>query len=113
MLRVSVPDSELQAFLPTGGDEYQAVVLLLGVLVGRPSRAHEVFGKLGATADTDDVWDVLREYKDVSEPLATVRSHITVTQAGPYRRWVPRVARFSFRLPEILPMDEGPTISRQ
>jgi len=39
MLRVSVLDDELEAFLPSGRSEYQVVVLLLGVLVGRPSRA--------------------------------------------------------------------------
>ena len=46
MLRVSVQGDELEAFLPGGGGEYQAVVLLLGVLIGRPSGAHEVFLKL-------------------------------------------------------------------
>ncbi len=44
----------------------------------------------------------------VYEPLATVRSHIKITQAGPYRRWAPRVARFSFRTPTLLAQDEEP-----
>ena len=107
MLRVSVQDDELEAFLPSGGSEYQAVVLLVGVLVGRPSQANEVFERLRAAADTHDVWEVLGELTEVYEPLATVRSHIKVTQVGPYRRWVPRVARFSFRTLSHLPMDEG------
>jgi hypothetical protein len=98
MLRVSVPDSELEAFLPSGGSEYQAVVLLLGILIGRPSRAHGVFQKLEAAADADDLWEVLAEFADICESLAPIHDEIKVTQAGPYRRWVPRVARFSFRL---------------
>ena len=106
MLRVSVQESELKAFLPTGENEYQAVVVLLGVLIGRPSRAHDVFEKLDTAADTDNVWEVLSQFQDVYEPLATIQDNITVTQAGPYRRWAPRVARFSFRLPEVFQMDE-------
>jgi hypothetical protein len=97
MLRVSVQDDELETFLPSGGSEYQAVILLLGVLVGCPSRAQEIFEKLETAADADDVWEALAEFTDVSELLATVRSYIKVTQAGPYRRWAPRVSRFSFR----------------
>ena len=69
MLRVSVPDSELEAFLPNGGNEYQAVVLLLGILIGRPSRAHKVFQKLEASGDVDDIWKVLEEFTEVYEPL--------------------------------------------
>jgi hypothetical protein len=106
MLRVSVRDDELEAFLPGGGSEYQAVVLLVGILVGRPSQANEVFEKLRVAADTRNVWEVLGELKDVCEPLATVRSHIQITQVDPYRRWAPRVARFSFRTPSLLPVAE-------
>ena len=108
MLRVSVQDDELEAFLPSGGSEYQALVLLVGVLVGRPSRANEVFERLKAVPDTHDIWEVLGESKEVYEPLATVRRHINVTQAGPYRRWAPRVSRFSFRTPTLLALDEEP-----
>jgi KAP family P-loop domain len=107
MLRVSVQESERDAFLPSGGSEYQAVVLLLGVLIGRPSRAHEVFGEIVGAADTDDVWELLTEFQDVYESLAALRSHIKVTQAGPYRRWAPRVARFSFRFTAALPDEES------
>jgi hypothetical protein len=109
MLRVSVQGDELEAFLPGGGSEYQAVVLLLSVLIGRPSGAHEVFWKLADAADTDDIWELLAEFKDVFESLASLRSHIEVTQARPYRRWAPRVARFSFRFPVVLPIDNKPT----
>ena len=101
MLRVSVEDDEREAFLPEGGSEYQAVVLLLGILVGRPARTNEVFERLRAASETDDVWEVLGEFTDLHESLATVRSHIEVTHVGPYRRWAPRVARFSFQTPPV------------
>jgi hypothetical protein len=107
MLRVSVQHDELEAFLPSGGSEYQVVVLLVGVLVGRPSRAQEIFDRLGTVPDSHDVWDVLAEFTDIYEPLATLRSHIKVTDTGVYRRWTPRVARFSFRTLPVLPMDKG------
>ena len=109
MLRVSVLDDELEAFLPSGGGEYQAAVLLLGILVGRPSQAHKVFGTLENAADTDNVWKVLDEFTDMREPLATAREDIKVMQAGPYRRWAPRVARFSFRFMEPSLTEQGST----
>jgi TPR repeat protein len=113
MLRVSVQDDELEAFLPSGGSEYQALVLLVGILVGRPPRANEVFERLKAVPDTHDIWEVLGESREVYEPLATVRSHIKVTQAGPYRRWAPRVSRFSFRTPTLLALEEEPQVHVQ
>ena len=114
MLRVSVQHGELEAFLPSGGSEYQVVVLLVAVLVGRPAQAQEVFERLRTAGDNDDVWDLLAEFSDVYESLATIRTNIRVTQAGPYRRWMPRVARFSFRTPPSLLTDAVmPPISRR
>jgi hypothetical protein len=109
MLRVSVLDDELEAFLPGGGNEYQAVVLLLGILIGRPSWAHKVFKKLETSSDADDVWKVLEKFTEVYERLETIRGDIKVTQVGPYRRWVPRVARFSFRFSDIRSRNEEST----
>ena len=109
MLRVSVREAENEAFRPGGGDEYQAVVLLLGILVGRPSHVKRVFSSLMASADDADIWQVLQGFPDVFEPLATLREHLTVAQTGAYRRWAPRVSRFSFRLGAVLPTDEAAT----
>ncbi|MEP7023525.1 MAG: P-loop NTPase fold protein, partial [Actinomycetota bacterium] len=106
MLRVSVPEDELEAFRPGGGDEYQAVVLLLAILVGRPAEAGDIFAALRAASDDTDVWQVLGGFDDAAAALAAVRRQLTVTGAGPYRRWVPRVARFSFRLGAVPPLDD-------
>jgi len=68
MLRVSVQGDELEAFLPSGGSEYQALVLLVGMLVGRPSQANEIFVRLRDVPDTHDVWEVLSQSREVYEP---------------------------------------------
>jgi hypothetical protein len=128
MLRVSVPEDELGAFGPDsdGGGEYQAVILLLAILVGRPVEAAGVFGALRAASGEDDLWQVLDSYAaarrkmpgnsehtaglaggaDITAALGKLREHVTVSSAGPYRRWAPRVARFSFRLGTVPPGDE-------
>jgi hypothetical protein len=107
MLRVSVADAELEAFLPGEESEYQAALLLLGVLVGRPSSAHKLFASLISAADDVDVWTVLARFEDVYAALEPVRDSISVVAIAPYRRWIPRVSRFSFRLEAVLAMDRS------
>ena len=107
MLRVSVPEDELGAFGPDsdGGGEYQAVILLLAILVGRPAEAEKIFSDLRAAGADASIWEVLGAY-DVITALGSLREHVTIVSAGPYRRWAPRVARFSFRLGTVPPADE-------
>jgi hypothetical protein len=58
------------------------------------------------TASSDDgIWEVIGAY-DLTAALSTLSEHVTVSSAGPYRRWAPRVARFSFRLGTVPPGDE-------
>jgi hypothetical protein len=102
MLRVSVPEDELESFHPGRGDEYQAVVLLLGILVGRPSDAPAVFSALMEADDGDEIWQVFARFDGLSEQLSRLRD-IRVGTAGPYRHWAPRVSRFSFRLATVIP----------
>ena len=106
MLRVSVPDEELEAFRPGGGSEYQAVLVLLGLMVGRPTQAEHVFKAVVASPDDADLWQVLANFPDVHEQLAPLRRHVELVRAAPYRRWAPRVSRFSFRLAAVLPTDD-------
>ena len=98
MLRVSVPLDELDAFLSDGGGEYQAPVLLLGVLVGLPECSSSVLDKLQAAGEDDDMWALLRGVTGIDRLLAVAEEHVTLDRSGPYRRWAPRVWRFSFRL---------------
>ena len=98
MLRVSVPDEELDRYSPNGGGEYQCVVVLLAILIGRPEDAPNVFAKINSSRPPQDIWDVLRSFGDLLKPLRAVTADIQVTDLEPYARWAPRVARFSFRL---------------
>jgi hypothetical protein len=102
-----VADAELEAFLPGEESEYLAALLLLGVLVGRPSSAHKLFASLISAADDVDVWTVLARFEDVYAALEPVRDSISVVAIAPYRRWIPRVSRFSFRLEAVLAMDRS------
>jgi KAP family P-loop domain len=105
MLRVSVPEDELEQFRPGGGNEYQAVALLIGILVGRPSRAHSVFTELMAAEDDSDTRKVFARFEDLRQPLALIGDSCLMSITS-YRRWVPRVSRFTFRLAPPLPQDQ-------
>jgi hypothetical protein len=109
MLRVSVPQEELDAFGPTGTGEYQAVVLLVAVLVGQPAHSAAVLASIVDAANEADIWDVLAECPEVADRLQPLRPHITLNHAAPYRRWAPRVSRFSFRLAAVLPTEDVDT----
>ena len=102
ILRVSVPVDELEAFGPAGGGEYQVVVLLLGVLVGRPGDAEPILRSIDHASDDDDIWQVLGQFDDVYEKLAPFRGHLSISRVEPYRRWARRVSRFSFRMAAVL-----------
>lgn len=97
MLRVSVPQDESYDFSPDGGGEYQAVVVLLGILLGSGPRADGVFEAILAAPDDADIWQVLADVHGLPDRLVTLREHVTLHTAKPYRRWVPRVSRFSLR----------------
>lgn len=101
MLRVSVPPDELGEFEPGGGDEYQCVGLLLGILVGRPEHVKEVFGKLTEASGDENIWQLLEAFSAELEPLFTLKPQISVTDTACYQRWVGKVSRFSFRLSSL------------
>jgi hypothetical protein len=101
MLRVSVPDDEFDHFSAYGGDEYQVVAVLLAVQVGLPARAEPMFGGLMSASDDISLRDALAgEYDDVASVLAST-DLIRIEKIECYQRWIPRVSRFSFRLPAI------------
>jgi len=106
ILRVSVPDDELDAFSTEGGKEFEAVGVLLGVLVGRPRTAAELFDAVMAASPGDDIQDVLREYSEVYVPLQSALELISNRNVAAYQRWAPRVSRFSFHLAGLFRDDE-------
>jgi hypothetical protein len=114
MLRVSVPDDEIEAFLPRndseveGGNEYQAAILLLSILIGRPSAAQELFKALTSSPPDSEIWQLLNTISGLEQAFPLVRDHVTVTNIDAYRRWAPRVSRFSFRMSSApTPTSEG------
>lgn len=98
MLRVSVPEDELEQFRPGGGNEYQAAALLLAILVGRPSHARRVFTELMNADHDTSARKVLGEFDHLRQPLALI-DDAYLSRIDTYRRWVPRVSRFTFWLP--------------
>jgi len=106
MLRVSVPPDELDAFHDPDGGEYQAVALLLAILVGRPATVESVFRAVMAAPGDADIWQVLAGHPSLLEDLTPVRQHMTLGRAAPYRRWAPRVARYSLRFISVPPAHE-------
>jgi hypothetical protein len=105
MLRVSVTQDEMEKFRPGGGDEYQGVALLVGIMVGRPTQARSVFAELMAADDDSDVRQVLARFDDLRQPLALI-GDLQLTKISSYRRWVSRVSRFTFQLTTALPPDQ-------
>lgn len=113
MLRVSIPDDEYAGFQPAQGDEYQALVVLVGLLVGRPDIATTLFPRILTAAPEHDIWNVIESDKAARFLLEPLRSSIRVTRCEPYGRWVPRVARFSIRLAATIPDPEVRTSERR
>ena len=108
MLRVSVPEHLLDRFGP-GGGEYQAVAILLAILVGLPSRAQDVFMTLVNSDPDSNIKDVLTGgYDDIARVLDEI-SDLKVTSVRSYQNWAPAVSRFSFRLASLpTPRDGSP-----
>jgi tetratricopeptide (TPR) repeat protein len=94
---------------PTG--EYQAVLLLLGVMIGAPRDAHTVVTTmLGSThkhlASVLDELDT--QLSDSSTPalLRDAAAGLDDYPLKPFRDWIPRVTRFSFSLWQLAEAEE-------
>ncbi|MGW5241006.1 P-loop NTPase fold protein [Monashia sp. NPDC004114] len=110
MLRVSVPDTELSDFDPEHGREFEVVVVLLGILVGRPSDVSDVFSALMSQPKEAVFKDFLEAaFPHVYKPLEDLVVAVEPHGMPVYQRWAPRVARFSFRMAGGIPaVSEGP-----
>lgn len=120
LIRIGVGEDRLDDFLGTsrGGAPFQAVGLLLAVMVGRPEQAGLLFDiLLAGTPSQDLVTFLLLTAEDVRlgpdgertwEEVAGLRRDIAITVAGirdtmevvttleEYQRWWPEVSRFTF-----------------
>ncbi|MGH3624591.1 MAG: hypothetical protein ACRDQ5_22860, partial [Sciscionella sp.] len=111
LVRIGIPDGELDAFVRAGtGGPYQVVQILLAALVGSPALAEGVFQRLLATSH-DDIIEFLTDTAqtdghDLDERQLCHRIGIELrrigqdtpllTEIGEYRHWCPILARYSF-----------------
>jgi hypothetical protein len=115
LIRIGVPDDELTAFVGhDAGGAYQAVVLLLAIIVSDPGLARPLLARIMSAASTADLIRVLKTPPSSAHGTADARNVHARCQriAGivedietktaligglaEYQRWAPHVARFSF-----------------
>jgi hypothetical protein len=95
LVRTGIPHAELAAFTGSGtGGPYQAVQVLLAILVGRPTAAHRVFTEIMCAPPDSDVLSVLA---DISVELGKIAQQVPLHgHVEEYHRWCPVLARYSF-----------------
>ena len=108
LVRIGIPGEELAAFV---GDEkggpYQAVQVLLAMLVGHPDVTRKVFLALLDETNGGDLVTLVekvggaggetRTFGMIKNELATIReAAVLAVDVGECRRWCPQLARFSF-----------------
>ena len=103
LVRSLVPDQEADRFFDPEDGDYRYVILLLAILVGFPRDAEGVFGAL-SEAKPGDAWRVTIDTavtgKERTRNLAALGDAMALGATWDYEvigRWVPRVARYSFR----------------
>jgi hypothetical protein len=113
LVRIGVPAPELTGFVgDEAGGPYQAVQVLLAILVGHPLFAREVFREVISGHHGQDLAEVVAEVGGRGEgtrPFGIIYSLLAKTrEEAPLavsmelsRRWCPQLARFSFYTREL------------
>jgi hypothetical protein len=109
LVRIGISDSDLAAFTGSEvGGPYQAVQILLAVLVGSPAVAQRIFRELMAETADSDILAIFAKAAtaDVAERNLCARIGAELTKiaedtpmliaTGEYQRWCPTLARYSF-----------------
>jgi WD40 repeat protein len=109
LVRIGIPDPSLAAFTGTEtGGPYQAVQILLAILVGNPTAAEYIFRELIAATPDSDIATVFAKTAAADFPerhlcarigaeLTRISKDIpTMTVTSEYQRWCPTIARYSF-----------------
>lgn len=100
LLRASVEEDDVPSYVE---GEYRAVLLLLAILVGFPTECARLFSELAQQSPTTEWWQFFDKAKatpkdeepQLKQVLKPLRSEIA-GPVGPFQKWAPRVARFSF-----------------
>ena len=113
LVRIGIPDAELATFV---GDEkggpYQAVQVLLGILTGYPTMAHDIFQRLLDAPPDGDLMSVLSAVEPHHVGDSTSRSIKTALEmisgetslpvkVAEYKHWCPILARHSFHTRDL------------
>jgi len=110
LVRIRIPEPELPSFVGSGSHgPYQAVQILLALLVGSPAAAQRIFQRLMDSSPGSDLFTVLAdlaaatdsaehlEYARLSSQLATIAEGTALlTGVWEYQHWCPQLARHSF-----------------
>ncbi|MBC6449998.1 P-loop NTPase fold protein [Actinokineospora xionganensis] len=113
LVRIGVPGTNLDRFVGHDGGPYQAVLILLAIVLTTPDQARDLVTAL-RTTQGPDVWEVLAdlEAKDASwrqtnAVLDAIRASVPVHgDAGTYRAWAGTVTRFSFETYDMVDSDD-------
>ena len=104
LVRVAIPDEDLQSFVDAG--EYHTVQILLAVLVGEPTVASAVFTAIRDAAADSDIIDVVSAAGSGCANIARVlrETKSAVAPSGDalamsvFKTWCPRLTRYSFHM---------------
>jgi hypothetical protein len=140
LLRASMDPADLDRYVSAddGDGEYQAVLLLLALLVGFPQQAAVIFDELRTATDFTTWWEFVKDLQSRSGGAASAGS--AQIKVGPaevtkwnrlfrriadlqsqqlaipenldlFRRWMPQVARFSFQTGHLIAARERDSAS--
>lgn len=112
LVRIGVPSADLDRFVGKDGGPYQAVLILLAIILTTPDRARDLVTALRAAED--DIWAVLAEleerdpgWRQTNAVLDAVRATVPVhADAATYRAWAGTVTRFSFETYDMVDSDD-------
>ena len=115
MVRVCAGDTDADKFSPDGDGEYQAVIVLLAILMGCPD-SKEIFDRIMNGSPDADVWTLIKTPRRTAaaskgpasqagtEPDAfkVLQELVDLSTARAFQRWIPLVSRFTYHLPSVV-----------
>lgn len=100
LVRISIRESELAAFIGSKTDgPYQVVQILLAILISSPGSACEIFQRLLAASENDEFITVLKAngFDHIASELEKIDQERRLPESiSEYQRWCPIIARYSF-----------------